>query len=159
MHRWGKNLFLSFLREKRGQIGKNSKKRLLRASTRAHDPFCNNKKIWPTLIFPRFAPPDTFPMLPVRALINDPPKKVMGINYDPWPFFWQHKIWPNFNICMTQFFPQLPACALINDLEKKRVRAATRAYDLFLDNTKFDLILLIWDTELPTHLQSFLCVP
>ena len=49
-----------------------------------------------------------------------PSKKVTGVNYDPWPFFLQHKIWPNFNICVTQFFPQLPVCALINDPEKKR---------------------------------------
>ena len=60
---------------------------------------------------------------------------------------------------MTQFFAQLPVRVLINDPKKKQVRASTRAYDLFFDNTKFDLILLIWDTELDTHLQSFLCMP
>ena len=153
-----KPIFIIFWRKKRSNWEK-FKKRLLWASTRAHDLFCNNGKIWPTLIFPRFAPLDTFPMLPVRALINDPPKKVTGVNYDPWPFFGQHKIWPNFNICMTQLFPLLPVHALINDLKKKKVRASTRAYDLFLDNTKFDLILLIRATQLPTHLQSFLCMP
>ena len=26
---------------------------------------------------------NTFAKLPVRALINDPTKKVMGVNYDP----------------------------------------------------------------------------
>ena len=58
---------------------------------------------------------------------------------------------------MTQYFSQLPVRALINDL-KKKVQASTRAYDLFLDNTKFDLILLIWATQagytfakLPVH--------
>ena len=43
---------------------------------------------------------------------------------------------------MTQLFPRLPVPALINDLKKKKVRASTRAYDLFLDNTKFDPIFI-----------------
>ena len=60
---------------------------------------------------------------------------------------------------MTQFFSQIPVSVLINDPKKKEVRASTRTYDLFFDNKKFDLILLIWDTELDTHLQSLLCVP
>ena len=60
---------------------------------------------------------------------------------------------------MTQFFPQLPVHVLINDPKKKQVHASTSTYDLFFDNTKFDLISLIWDTELDTHLQSFLCMP
>ena len=153
-----KPIFIIFGGKKRSNW-KKFKKRLLWASTRDHDPFWDNTKIWPTLIFPRCMPSNTFAMLPVHGLINDPKKKVMGDNYDPWPFFWQHKIWPSFNICMTQFFAQLPVHVLINDPPKKQVCASTSAYDLFFDNTKFDLILLMWDTELDTHLQSFLCMP
>ena len=92
-------------------------------------------KIWPTFIFPRFAAPYTFAKLPVCALINDPQKNVTDINYDPWPVLLQHKIWPTFNICMTQLFPRLPVRALINDLKKKGT-ASTRAYDPLFDMTK-----------------------
>ena len=59
---------------------------------------------------------------------------------------------------MTQLFPRLPVHALINDLKKKKVRASTRAYDLFLGNTKFDPIFIdMGDTggdtfaKLPVH--------
>ena len=153
-----KPIFIIFGGKKRSNW-KKFKKTLMRASTRDHDPFWANTKIWPTLIFPRCTPSNTFAMLPVRALINDPSKKNYGCQLWPMTFFWQHKIWPNFNICMIQFFSQLPVHVLINDPKKKEVRASTRAYDLFFDNKKIDLILLIWDTELPTHLQSFLCMP
>ena len=43
---------------------------MLRASTRAHDPFFGEPKIWPNFISSRFAPLNTFAKLPVRALIN-----------------------------------------------------------------------------------------
>ena len=66
---------------------KKFKKRLLQASTRDHDPFWNNTKIWPTLIFPRCAPGNTFPMLPVCALIYDPLKNSYMCQLWPMTFF------------------------------------------------------------------------
>ena len=52
----------------------------LRASTRTHDPFSENPKIWPTFIYRGEVPAHTFAKLPVCALINDlqkiVPKKV-----------------------------------------------------------------------------------
>ena len=50
-------------------------KRKLQAPTRAHDLLFWPKKIWPTLLFPRFTPENTFPKFPVHTLINDPPPK------------------------------------------------------------------------------------
>ena len=97
----------------------NQPKRLLRASTTDNDPFFHKPKIWPSLIFPLYASMNTFPMLPVHALINDPRKKSYRWQLWPMTFFWQHKICPNFNICVTQLFSQLPVHALINDPEKK----------------------------------------
>ena len=46
----------------------------LRASTRTHDPFSDNPKIWPTFIYRGEVPAHTFAKLPVRTLINDPKK-------------------------------------------------------------------------------------
>ena len=43
---------------------------MLRASTRAHDPFFDEPKISPSFIFSNCAPLNTFAKLPVRALIN-----------------------------------------------------------------------------------------
>ena len=47
-------------------------KKNLRASTRTHDPFSDNSKIWPTFIYRGEVPAHTFAKLPVCALINDP---------------------------------------------------------------------------------------
>ena len=47
------------------------------------------------------------------------------------------------SIFVWHIFSQLPVRVLINDPKKKEVCASTRAYDLFFDNKKFDLIL--WD--------------
>ena len=49
-------------------------KKNLWASTRTHDPFFDNPKIWPTFIYRGEVPAHTFAKLPVRALINDPQK-------------------------------------------------------------------------------------
>ena len=46
-------------------------KKNLRASTRTHDPFFDNPKIWPTFIYRGEVPAHTFAKLPLRALIND----------------------------------------------------------------------------------------
>ena len=62
-------------------------KKKLQAPTRAHDLLFWPKKIWPTLIFPRFRPPNTFPKLPVHTLINDPRKKSYRHQLGPKPHF------------------------------------------------------------------------
>ena len=150
-----KPIFIIFGGKKRSNW-KKFKKRLLRASTRDHDPSWDNTKIWPTLIFLRCAPSNTFAMLPVHALINDPKKKVTSDNYDPWPFFWQHKIWPSFNICMTQFFSQLPVRVLINDPKKNRYvhQLGPMTYFLTTQNlTKFHW----YGTQSLTHICKASC--
>ena len=55
-----KPLFLSLFLEKRGQIGKKSKKKLLQASTVDHDLFFQISHIWPTFIFGVSNATDTF---------------------------------------------------------------------------------------------------
>ena len=49
-------------------------KKNLWASTRTHDPFSDNSKIWPTFIYRGEVSAHTFAKLPVHALINDPKK-------------------------------------------------------------------------------------
>ena len=46
-------------------------KKNLCASTRSHDPFFDNPKIWPTFIYRGKVPAYTFAKLPVHALITD----------------------------------------------------------------------------------------
>ena len=164
-----KPLFLSLFLEKRGQIGKKSKKswcghqlrtmayfskyhtfdpllflgcQMLRthffftfsgknrsnnkifgkknlwASTRSHDPFFDNRKIWPTFIYLYHQ----FLNLPVRALIHDLQKKNLWAStrtHDP--FFDNPEIWPTFiyrGEVPAHTFAKLPERALINDPKK-----------------------------------------
>ena len=63
-------------------------KKILRASTRTHDPFSDNPKIWPTFIYRGEVAAHTFAKLPVRALINDPKKlfqKKLFVTIPQWP--------------------------------------------------------------------------
>ena len=66
-------------------------KNKLQAPTRAHDLLFWPKKIWPTLLFPSFIPPNTFPNLPVHALINYPPEKS-----------YRHQLGPMTHLLMTK---------------------------------------------------------
>ena len=67
----------------------------LRASTSAHDPFFDEPKIWPSFIFSRFTPGNTFAKLPVYtfaklpvcALINKSKKKSYGHQLGPMTHF------------------------------------------------------------------------
>ena len=111
-----------------------------RASTRAHDPFSDNLKIWPTFIYRGEVPGYTFAKFPVHGLINDPkkldPKSSLQLQT-------HHLVmWPTFTSRSQNFgtSPKLPVCALINDPPKKKCRASTRAHDPFFD------ILKIWPT-------------
>ena len=95
----------------------------LQAPTMAHDLLFWPKKNWPTLLFSRFTPPNTFPKLPVHVLINDPHKKSYRHQISPMPhFLTTQKIWPTFifpRFRVPNTFPKLPVHALINDLPKK----------------------------------------
>ena len=97
-------------------------KRKLQASTRAHDPFFDEQKIWPSFIFSRFAPVHTFAKVPVHALINKSKKKKLWAStrvHDP--FFDNPEIWPTFiyrREVPGHTFAKLPVHALITDLKK-----------------------------------------
>ena len=109
----GHFFFLLFLR-KTGQITRYLEKKNLWASTRSHDPFFDNPKIWPTFIYRGEVPAHTFAKLPVRALITDlkkfDPKKVISVKT---PHLAK---WPT-SLSRPQYFgtsPKLPVHALIH---------------------------------------------
>ena len=90
-------------------------KKNLRASTRSHDPFFDNHKIWPTFIYRGDVPADTFPKLSVCALITDlkkfDPKKVISVKTH------HLAMWAT-SLSRTKYFgtsPKLPVHALIHD--------------------------------------------
>ena len=87
-------------------------KKTLRASTRTHDPFFDNSKIWPTFIYRGEVPADTFAKLPVCVLINDPPKKLIQTSTTTdAPFFDKPQIWPTFIFLHHQFFKSSSLCS------------------------------------------------
>ena len=134
-------------------------KRNLRASTRTHDPYFDNPKIWPTFIYRGETPPDTFAKLPVCALINDPKKNWYRNQLQPMPHFWTT---PKFDLLSYFYiinFLNLPVRALIHDLQKKTYRHQLGPMTHILTTPKFDLLLYIGEKRLRTHLQSFLCAP
>ena len=116
----------------------------LQAPTRAHDLLFWPKKIWPTLIFLRFTPPNTFPKLPVHVLINDPlQKKLQASTRTHAPFFDNTNIWPTFifpRFRVPNTFPKLPVHVLINDPPQKSYRHQLWTMTHFLTTTKFDLL-------------------
>ena len=94
-------------------------KKNLRASTRTHDPFSDNSKIWPTFIYRGEVPADTFAKLPVCTLINDPQKNWYRHQLQPMThFFMNHKFDLLSYISIIKFL-NLPVHALIHDLQKK----------------------------------------
>ena len=126
------------------------KKKTLWASTRTHDPFSDNPKIWPTFIYRGEVPAHTFAKLPVHVLINDPQKNWYRHQLQPMThFFMNHKFDLLSYIYIINFL-NLPVHALIHDLQKKNLWASTRTHDPFSDNSK------IWPTfiyrgEVPAH--------
>ena len=134
-------------------------KKNLRASTRTHDPFSDNPKIWPTFIYRGEVPAHTFAKLPVRTLINDPQKNWYRHQLQPMThFFTNHKFDLLSYIYIINFL-NLPVHALIHDLQKKTYRHQLGPMTHFLTTPKFDLLLYIGEKCLHTHLQSFLWVP
>ena len=131
-------------------------KKKWRASTRAHDPFSDNLKIWPTFIYRGEVPSNTFAKLPVHVLINDPKKLDPKSSLQPQT---HHLVmWPTFTSRSKHFrtSSKLPVCAVINDPQKK-CQASTRAYDPFFD------ILKIWPSfiyrgEVPSNTSAKLPV-
>ena len=109
-------------------------KRNLRASTRTHDPFFDNPKIWPTFIYRGEVPPDTFAKLPVHALINDPKKSWYRNQLQPMLHFLTTTKFDLLSYIYIINFLNLPVCALIHDLQKRNLRASTRTHDPFFDN-------------------------
>ena len=106
--------FLLFL-GKTGQITRYLEKKNLWASTRSHDPFFDNHKIWPTFIYRGDVPAHTFAKLSVRALITDlkkfDPNKVISVKTP------HLAMWPT-SLSRTKYFgtsPKLPVHALIHD--------------------------------------------
>ena len=90
-------------------------KKNLWASTRSHDPFFDNPKIWPTFIYRGKVPAHTFAKLPVHALITDlkkfDPKKVISVKTP------HLAMWPT-SLSRPKYFgtsPNLPVHALIHD--------------------------------------------
>ena len=89
------------------------------ASTRAHDPFSDNLKIWPTFIYRVEVPSNTFAKLPVHVLINDlkklDPKSSLQLKT-------HHLVmWPTSTSRPKHFctFLKLSVSALINDPQTK----------------------------------------
>ena len=90
-------------------------KQNLWASTRSHDPFFDNPKIWPTFIYRGEVLAHTFVKLPVRVLITDlkkfDPKKVISVK-TPHLAMWST------SLSRPKYFgtsPKLPVHALIHD--------------------------------------------
>ena len=107
--------FFYFFCKKTGQITRYLEKKNLQASTRAHDLFFDNPKIWPTFIYRGEVPAHTFAKLPVHALITDlkkfDPKKVISVKTH------HLAMWPT-SLSGAKYFgtsPKLPVHALIHD--------------------------------------------
>ena len=133
-------------------------KKKCQASTRAHDPFFDILKIWPTFIYRGEVPSHTFAKLPLCVLINDlkklDPKSSLQLQT-------HHLVmWPTSTSRPKHFrtFLKLPVSALINDPQKKGDRHQLGPMTHFQTTSKFDLLSYIGEKCLHTHLQSFLCV-
>ena len=125
-------------------------KKNLWASTRTHDPFFDNSKIWPTFIYRGEVPAHTFAKLPVHILINDPKKNWYRHQLQPMLHFLMNHKFDLLSYFYIINFLNLPLRALIHDLQKKNLWASTRTHDPFFDNSK------IWPTfiyrgEVPAH--------
>ena len=131
-------------------------KKNLRASTRTHDPFFDNPKIWPTFIYRGEVPPDTFAKLPVHALINDPKKNWYRNQLQPMPHFLTT---PKFDLLSYFYiinFLNLPVRALIHDLQKKTYGHQLGPMTHFLTTPKFDLLLYMGRSAC-THICKASC--
>ena len=128
-------------------------KKNLRASTRTHDPFFDNSKIWPTFIYRGEVPADTFAKVPVRVLINDPKKNWYRHQLHPMlHFLTNHKVDLLSYFYIINFL-NLPLRALIHDLQKKTYGHQLGPMTHFLTTPKFDLLLYIGEKCLQTHLR------
>ena len=93
--------FRTFLKLPVSALINDPQKKKWRASTRAHDPFLDNLKIWPTFIYRGEVPSNTFAKLPVRVLINDPKKLdndlknwTQKVHYSSKPIIWSCDLLP-----------------------------------------------------------------
>ena len=137
----------------------NDPQKRWRVSTRAHDPFSDHLKIWPTFIYRGEVPSNTFAKLPVCVLINDPkkldPKSSLQLQTHHF-IMWPTSTSRSKHFCTSL---KLPVHALINDLQKKSVGHQLGPMTHFLTSSKFDPLLYIGEKCMAAHFQSFLCVP
>ena len=157
-----KPLFLSLFLEKRGQIGKKIKKKLVQASTADHGLFFQISHIWPTFYIWGVKCSGHIFFFTFSAK-NRPNNKIFGKKnlrastrtHDP--FFDKPKIWPTFiyrGEVPAHTFVKLPVCALINDSKKNWYRHQLQPMAHFLTNHKFDLLsyfYIINFLNLPVH--------
>ena len=156
------NLFLSLFLEKRGQIGKKSKKS------------CCRHQLWTMTYFSKYHTFDPLLYLGCQMLqtlifllflektgqiTRYLEKKTYGHQLGPMThFFMNHKFDLLSYISIINFL-NLPVHALIHDLQKKTYGHQLGPMTHFLTTPKFDPLLYIGEKCLHTHLQSFLCAP
>ena len=115
----GHIFFLLFLAKNRSN-NKIFGKKNLRASTRTHDPFFDNSRIWPTFIYRGEVPAHRFAKLPVCVLINDPKKNWYRHQLQPMLHFLTNHKFDLLSYFYIINFLNLPLRALIHDLQKKK---------------------------------------
>ena len=119
-------------------------KKNLQASTRSHDPFFDNPKIWPTFIYLYHQ----FFKSSCACSNSWPTKKNLRAStrtHDP--FFDNPKIWSTFiyrGEVPADTFAKLPVRALINDRKKNWYRNQLQPMTHFLTTPKFDLLSYIY---------------
>ena len=119
-----KTLFLSLFLEKRGQIGKKSKKSCCGHQLRTMTYFSKYHTFDPLLYLGCQMLPDTFFFtFSAKNRSNNKifGKKTYGHQLGPWPIFDNPKIWPTFiyrGEVPAHTFAKLPVHALITDLKK-----------------------------------------
>ena len=142
------HFFLTFSGKNRSN-NKIFGKKNLQASTRSHDPFFDNPKIWPTFIYPYHQ----FFKSSCACSNSWPTKKNLWAStrtHDP--FFDNPKIWPTFiyrGEVPPDTFAKLPVHALINDPQKNWYRNQLQPMPPFFDNPK------IWPTFIYLYHQFF----
>ena len=119
-------------------------KKILRASTRSHDPFFDHPKIWPTFIYPYHQ----FFKSSCACSNSWPTKKnIRASTRTHDPFFDNPEIWPTFiyrGEVPAHTFAKLPVRALINDPKKNWYRNQLQPMPHFLTTPKFDLLSYIY---------------
>ena len=155
-----KTLFLSLFLEKRGQIGKKSKKSWCGHQLQAMPYFSKYHTFDPLLYLGcQMLRTHFFFTFSGKNRSNNKifVKKTYRHQLQPMTHFFKKHKFDLLSYFSIINFLNLPVRALIHDLQKKNIRASTRTHDPFLTTPEFDLLLYIGEKCLRTHLQSFLC--